>query len=643
METTDELIKEYLLFRGFFNTFRNFDLESKNDRDKGFKAELVVEQLFSYINSSDINELLEFWKYLDSRFFSQIDSRFCMTLKRMEISLLKYYIVVQIQKNKKDKILEFYNILGNELLGKSEWDHNWFAIPFIKKPESNPLFKIYFSKQWLETFTSSLTNFLNTIFQNITLPSLLNFNTDRYIRKAQECEIQALRNLIDNLKTELDASDNKITSLRQMLSQNYNPITEKELNPIHENLKNDNKDNPIHESLKNDTKDNSKIKDITNESQQKKSNKKDDANQVNVIDSKINDDVIYEMKNLTDSEHRIMMLNQDLIHTFSNKLIASKISTNMGNIVSCIDNKNKVYLYNIETSSCNSFDDLPSEYTVMEWGNKSDNIINIGLKNNNIRSINTNTKSFKDIQILNNYCTSIEYSNNNNDYIYSILQNPNETNIGLINIKDGIIEKVLYKEENSNVNNFLKINNNSTLLAYGNDKGLIRLFDLRTNKHISKFESNELALSLYINDNDLIYIINNEYISKWNISFDNHDLSSDKDKEQPLKQSSSSTSLLNYPLSLQSKIKINLKSSPITTSNSNLFNNIHINSDTKYIMLPNFNENEINIYNVNNGEYEISSDKFSSDIECFDVNQNFTQSVVGCTNGSLYLNRWLYV
>jgi len=347
------------------------------------------------------------------------------------------------------------------------------------------------------------------------------------------------------------------------------------------------------------------------------------------------------MKNLTDSEHRIMMLNQDLIHTFSNKLKASKISTNIGNIIACIDNNNKMYLYNIETSSCNSFDDLSSEYTVMKWGNKSDNIINIGLKNNNIRSMNINTKSFKDIQILNNFCTSIEYSNNSNDYIYSILQNPNETNIGLINIKDGIIENVLYKEETTNVNNFLKINNNSTLLAYGNEKGLIRLFDLRTNKQISKFESNEPVLSLYINDNDLISIINNEYISKWNISFNNFDLSSDK--EQPLKQSSSITSLLNYSLSLQSKIKINLKTQSSTSSNSNLFNNIHLNSDMKYIMLPNFNENEINIYNVNNGEYEVSSDKYASSIECFDTNQSFTQSIVGCADGSLYLNRWLYV
>jgi len=640
METIDELIKEYLIFRGFFNTFRNFDLESKNDRDKGFKAELVVEQLFSYINSSDINGLMEFWKYLDNRFFSQIDSRFCLTLKRMEINLLKYYIVVQIQKNKKEKILEFFNILGNELLGKPEWDHNWFAVPFIKKPETNPMFKIYFSKQWLETFTSSLTNFLNTIFQNITLPSLLNFNTDRYIRKAQECEIQALKNLIDNLKAELDASDNKITSLRQMLSQNYNPVSEKENNPINEDLNT-----------------NSKIKEPTPtvEVQQKKSDKKSNEkpysinlslpnrNNSNSLDHKISSEIIYEMKNLTgDNEHRIMMLNQDLIYTFPNSLTTSKISKNMGNIISCIDNENKLYLYNIEASSCQPYEDLPSDYTVLEWGNKSDNIINIGLKNNTIRSINTSTKTVNDIQILNNVCSCIEYSNNNNDYIYSILKNSNEMNIGLINVKDGIIEKVLYKEEISSTNNFLKVNSNSSLLIYGNEEGLIRLFDLRTYKQISKFESNEPILSLFINDNDLIYTINNEYISKWNIG--NNDNLNDSTGKLPQSSSfnhsstSSLSSLYNNSLSLHSRVKFNLKFSP-----NSPFNNVYINSDMKYIMLPNYNEKELSIYNINNGEYEISSDKFTSNIECFDVNQNFTQSVVGCTDGSLYLNRWLYV
>jgi len=72
----------------------------------------------------------------------------------------------------------------------------------------------------------------------------------------------------------------------------------------------------------------------------------------------------------------------------------------MGNLISCIDSKNKLYLYNTETSSWQPFNDLPTNYTVMEWGNKTDNIINIGLNNSTIRSININSKSWNDIQIL---------------------------------------------------------------------------------------------------------------------------------------------------------------------------------------------------------------------------------------------------
>lgn len=72
----------------------------------------------------------------------------------------------------------------------------------------------------------------------------------------------------------------------------------------------------------------------------------------------------------------------------------------MGNIISCIDNKNKLYFYNIESSTYQQYDNLLSSCTVMEWGYKSDNIINIGLKNNSIRSMNINTKSWNDIQIL---------------------------------------------------------------------------------------------------------------------------------------------------------------------------------------------------------------------------------------------------
>lgn len=38
MERTDELVREYLLFRGFTHTLRQLDAEIKADKEKGFRV-----------------------------------------------------------------------------------------------------------------------------------------------------------------------------------------------------------------------------------------------------------------------------------------------------------------------------------------------------------------------------------------------------------------------------------------------------------------------------------------------------------------------------------------------------------------------------------------------------------------------------
>lgn len=38
----DELIREYLLFRGFTGTLKTFDLDLKNDKDKGFRVGISI-------------------------------------------------------------------------------------------------------------------------------------------------------------------------------------------------------------------------------------------------------------------------------------------------------------------------------------------------------------------------------------------------------------------------------------------------------------------------------------------------------------------------------------------------------------------------------------------------------------------------
>ena len=40
----DELVKEYLLFRGFNSSLKQIEIESKQDKDKGYRVRLSLEQ-----------------------------------------------------------------------------------------------------------------------------------------------------------------------------------------------------------------------------------------------------------------------------------------------------------------------------------------------------------------------------------------------------------------------------------------------------------------------------------------------------------------------------------------------------------------------------------------------------------------------
>jgi 4-alpha-glucanotransferase len=61
----DELVKEYLLWRGFTTTMLQFDVDRQRDRTKSFRVAKVVEQLFAFVDTCDLDSLLEFWRYLE--------------------------------------------------------------------------------------------------------------------------------------------------------------------------------------------------------------------------------------------------------------------------------------------------------------------------------------------------------------------------------------------------------------------------------------------------------------------------------------------------------------------------------------------------------------------------------------------------
>lgn len=73
IQFVDELVREYLLYRGFTSTVKAFDSDLKSDKDKGFRVDKLVEQIIHFINVSDLSGLKEYWSHLDSLVFSKLE------------------------------------------------------------------------------------------------------------------------------------------------------------------------------------------------------------------------------------------------------------------------------------------------------------------------------------------------------------------------------------------------------------------------------------------------------------------------------------------------------------------------------------------------------------------------------------------
>lgn len=180
----DEMIKDYLIYRGFNFTYKAFEQDLKQDKDKGFKSEKLTDQLLSYVHSYDFSGLLDYWSFLEHRYFSHLTlkpaslSSTALT-RKYELFLLRYYLVYAIQTSKPEKAIELLENYASKLQSQNEWKE-WYCLPFLKNPEENPIFSIYFSKNWIDTFIISLQNFLNIVVQSLQSPKLLNYEEDAF-------------------------------------------------------------------------------------------------------------------------------------------------------------------------------------------------------------------------------------------------------------------------------------------------------------------------------------------------------------------------------------------------------------------------------------------------------------------------------
>lgn len=126
IDAVDELVREYLSFRGFHATIKQLELDIKNDGSRGFQVDRLVEHLIGLLQAYDLQGLLDFWYYLDARFFSRLEQSFLKTVKKLETDLLRYYLVNALQHARRDKVVEFFELYSTDLANSPDWA-GWFG------------------------------------------------------------------------------------------------------------------------------------------------------------------------------------------------------------------------------------------------------------------------------------------------------------------------------------------------------------------------------------------------------------------------------------------------------------------------------------------------------------------------------------
>ncbi|URD84151.1 WD repeat-containing protein, partial [Musa troglodytarum] len=221
MQYAEELLREFLVFRGFTNTLQSFEKELATDIGRNFQVDKILDLVFSmYVPNYQADKLIALLNFFKQRFSSSSETVFISTLSKLEVSILRYYIVNALQSAKHEKVVEFFQANGSYLLQKREDWTPWFAIPYIKNPSLDPQFRVYFSKEWFDALHLSFRNFLSEISTEK--------NTVKYLKDG----IKQLNNKLSQLQALLETKEAEILYLQSLAPSDREASILKEINSI---------------------------------------------------------------------------------------------------------------------------------------------------------------------------------------------------------------------------------------------------------------------------------------------------------------------------------------------------------------------------------------------------------------------------
>ncbi|KAF9599613.1 hypothetical protein IFM89_001203 [Coptis chinensis] len=209
MVYAEELVREFLVFRGFTNTLQAYQTELSTDIGKGFDVDKILDLVFLvYVPKFQADRLVALLSFFKQYVSASTEAVLVSSMSKLEASILRYYIIQAIQSGRKDKVVEFLGTSGNDLLQRGQDWVPWFAIPYLKNPSLDPQFRIFFSKEWFDGLRLSFRNFLSEIFNGMIVP--FNIGTEKNTVKRLKKDVKQLNIRLSQLQALLEKKEAQI-------------------------------------------------------------------------------------------------------------------------------------------------------------------------------------------------------------------------------------------------------------------------------------------------------------------------------------------------------------------------------------------------------------------------------------------------
>ncbi|KAL6641069.1 hypothetical protein ACP70R_019250 [Stipagrostis hirtigluma subsp. patula] len=129
MRYAEELVREFLVFRGFTNTLQAYESELSTEIGRNFQVDKILDLVFSeYVPKYQLDRLVGLFTFFKQCFASPVDTELFSTLVKLELSVLRYYVVNALKSGRQEKVIEFFGENGNYLMQKREDWLAWFAL-----------------------------------------------------------------------------------------------------------------------------------------------------------------------------------------------------------------------------------------------------------------------------------------------------------------------------------------------------------------------------------------------------------------------------------------------------------------------------------------------------------------------------------